>query len=340
MTITLLDHTRCEAARTCMRKFYYKMERGWNTNNKSSALTFGSSYHAAMDCLWARHTELYQSKASRQAVVEAAYEAFVKEWMEQGFNGPDDLGPDEIDQLLPRTPGTALEMLHEYPDAREHLFRDPSFKLIAVEQPFIVPIDPDNDKTWYCGRFDKLFEYRGEIIVGEHKTTATYSGTKKTKYHLKSNYIDSWSLHSQIFGYCYALRQLHGDKSGGVWIDAALVHREVHDVFRFIPINVKDVVLDAWLWNLHTVIDTILANRAVVAEREGGPYLAAYPHNFHSCTDFGGICEYADICRSVNNPAQLTEPPSGYVYDPWNPFSILNLQEIGITPNMTNEIQP
>ncbi len=287
--------------------------------------------------MWTRHIELYESKASRQAVIEAAYQAFLTEWVAQGFPHPDDMSPDDFDQLSPRTPMTVLEMLHEYPDAREHLFRDSSFKLLDVEQPFIVPIDPENDKLWYCGRFDKLFEYRGQVIVGEHKTTATHAGTKKTKYTFKSNYIDSWSLSPQIAGYNFALRQLYGDRSGGVWVDCALVHKDTHDLFKFIPIEVKDTMLDSWLWNLQVWVDQIVANKGVLPERIDGDYLAAYPQNFHSCFEYNSACEFTDVCRMIPNPAKLTEPPMGFKEEFWSPFRILDLEKIGITPEMAGE---
>ena len=326
--LEFFDNTRLNALRECERKYYYRHVRHWAPDAKKPALAFGSAWHSAMDILWGRTAELYQSKQSTRVVIDAAYEAFIAEWTKSGFPHPDELGPDELDDLAPRTPQVALEMLHAYVPARQHIFTDPSFKLLAIEKPFAVPLAPDDDTTWYIGRLDKVFSYRSRVIGMETKTTTSY---KKDGY-FRSDFVDDFMLSSQITGYNYALRMEYGDLSGGIWIDGALVHKSIHEGFIIIPEARSHDALDEFLWTVWTHIDSIRGNLKALEERRdpSASYMAAFPKRTTACGNYGG-CPFRSICSVVANPEKLTEPPLGFIESRWSPFEIVDLKKLGFS---------
>lgn len=329
--LALFDNTRVNAFKVCPRYFYFAHVRHWRVDEKSVALTFGSSWHAAMDVVWSAQDA--PTKLAKKEIVEIAYDAFVLEWM-KAMPDPDELSPDDLENLAPRTPFVAKEMIHHYLDARSHIFNDPSFKLLAVEQPFAVPLDPNDAGLFYVGRLDKIFEYRNQVLVGEHKTTSSY----KKDGPFRNDFIDGFAVSAQIDGYIYALRTEYGKRAAGVWIDGALVHKIEHAGFSFIPESRTDAALDSWLYETHTWLDGIRGNIAALAERRDpeAPYMDAFPRNTNSCVQYGR-CPWLDVCRVCANPEALKEPPLGYHYEPWSPFDVIKLQKLGFTVEGSGE---
>lgn len=325
--ITLYDNTRISEFKVCPRKFYWRHVRDFAPDGKSVALIFGGSWHAALDALYTNYRDLYGPQ--HDSVLAAAYEAFISKWMEEGLPHPSELDIDQLADMSPRTPQIAKEMLYAYPEARRHIFTDPSFELIAVEKPFAVPLDPNDESKWYVGRLDKVIKWRGKYLVIEHKTSTSY----KKGGPFRADFVDSFSLSSQIDGYLFGLRALYRDLAAGVWVDAALVHKEIHDGFKFIPVDRKGEHIDAWLYDTHSYIDQIEGNLEVV--REGNladaPYMAAFPKNTASCMQFNSQCAFADLCKTLANPAQEDAPPLGYHVERWSPVSELRLSELGFS---------
>jgi len=333
--LSLYDNTRILSFKTCPRKYYFEHIRHWRVDETSKPLVFGSSWHAAMDVVWdCQRLRKNGTKPKDKEIVDMAYDAFVQEWTANSFPHPDEMSPDNIDDFSPRTPHIAREMLFGYLEEREHIFSDMSFNVIAIEQPFAVPLDPDDPSLFYIGRLDKVFSYRKEIKVGEHKTTTSY----KKNGPFRADFIDSFAVSSQIDGYVYALRTTYGNTAREVWIDGALVHKSEHSGFLFIPESRSDSLLDQWLWETRVYIDEIEGNREVLTERSdpNADYLPAFKRNTNSCVQYGR-CPFMDICRAYANPEQLKDPPLGYKRDPWSPFDVLKLEKLGFTIENTTE---
>ena len=330
--VSLFDNTRISAFKVCPRYFYFAHVRHWQPEEKSPALAFGAAWHEGQDVLWRRAAETLDKK-KRKSVIEEIAEAFTRSWIENGMLPPDEMSPDDIEMLGARTPQNAIEMYYDYMDAREHIFSDPSFKVISIERPFAVPLSPDDPTLFYIGRLDKEFSYRNQTLCAEHKTTTSY----KRNGPFRNDFIDQFSVSSQIDGYIYALRMEHGDKAAGVWIDGTLVHKSERGS-KFIPESRSDEQLDSWLWETFGWLDGIFGNLAALAERKDDDtdYLPAFPRNTNSCTQYGR-CRYLDICRVVANPEKLPEPPLGYKTNPWSPFSTIKLEKLGFKVENTTE---
>lgn len=191
----------------------------------------------------------------------------------------------------------------------------------------MVPLDPE-ETLFYVGRMDKIFKKSGLIHIGEHKTSSLYSKASG----FRSTFIDSFSPNSQVDGYLHALHMLYGEKASSVWVDAALCHRDVHDIFKFIPVDRQTSQLSAWLYDTRWWIETIEESWARLDEiRDSGKtedFMTAFPKNTEACMDYGRSCPYLHLCKMVPNPIDIGTP-EGYKKEIWSPFDRLELEKLG-----------
>jgi hypothetical protein len=282
-----------------------------------------------MDVVWGSIAKGFEEDAP---IIKAAYAAFDEKWVELGFPSIMDWTPDDTDKYNPRTPDTAIGMLEHYVPTRRRLIS--GLNLLAIEQPFAVPLTEADPDLWYCGRLDKVYEAPDGVYIVDHKTTAWY---KKDGF-FRSEFIDGFSPDSQIDGYAYAAHMLYGDRFKGVFIDGALVHKNVHEGFCWIPVARHIDQLDAWLWETQHKIKRMEANKGMLGnyaeEMVSGDmsYMPAFEKNTGSCFSFNTPCPYLDLCKSWGNPhdAILSQgTPMGFEVEPWSPFDHIQLEKIG-----------
>ena len=114
------DNTRVSCAKNCLRQYYLRHIRDWVRDGKSIALSFGSSWHAAMDTAWG----LFWTDHSDKEILTAAISAFNKHWVEEeNLPAWETITPEQEDQFAPRTPGIAAEMLHSYISLRRPMLK-------------------------------------------------------------------------------------------------------------------------------------------------------------------------------------------------------------------------
>jgi hypothetical protein len=259
-------------------------------------------------------------------LTKAAMTAFVAYW-EQNATNAELMEVESGGRPEFRNAQTATEMVFNYIEERKHTLCRSDFELLDIERPFAVPLDPENPSLIYIGRWDKIFRYQGRIYIGEHKTTSLY----KREGPFQNSFVESFSPNSQIDGYLYAGMMEYGRDLKAVWVDAALVHRDVHDGFRFIPVERQFAQIETWLWETTYWINQIEANKSVygslanipASERAKLEYLPAFPKNTVSCTQYGG-CPYLDLCKMWSNPDRHPAP-LGFVEEKWEPFDELKI---------------
>lgn len=308
------DNTQLSDYKKCPRYYYLRHVRGWRPVGTAMPLIFGLAWHAAMDVVWRGF-----GKVPVDALVEVAMSAFEATWIEEGLKPISELNLQDLEMLGARTPMIAKAMLQNYIEKRTPIMEQST--LIAAERPFAVPIYQDRNDVWYIGRRDKDIELNGDKIVIEHKTTSEY----KIDGGFKTSYIEGWSPNSQCEGYLYAANvELNNVKY--VWVDAALVHKKVHDAFKFIPVSATFANLDNWLWEARDWISRVMSEKERLADQPiGQNVMGAFPKNTDSCNGKYGLCSFLNVCRGYANPQQLEAPPGGFVHDPWHPFDILNI---------------
>ena len=336
--LRLYDNTMLSDFRRCPRMWFYRHGLGWRPQTPSSALIFGNAWHNAMDVVW--RLVCWEKQRKDQLVVAEALKAFEACWEE--MDGPLTIEQYEASGYAAargpvRTVETAHEMLIYYTRDRRSVLTDPDFKLLDIERPFAVPIDPANPDLYYVGRLDKVARVRGKLRIYEHKTTTLGSGSSG----FQQRWIASFSPNTQVEGYLYAGSMLYGEPIKDVFVDGALVHASEHGMFRFVPVEKQWQTLDSWLWEAHYWISQVESNKAAMKRHEeacdwaasndpaASPpprYLAAWPKNTNVCTDFSG-CPYLDVCRVTSDPTQRALPP-GFRVEHWSPFDVLKLERI------------
>lgn len=321
------DNTKVSTHRECPRKYFYAHVLHISPEKTSSDLVFGISWHAAMDVVW----DGLQKGEDHKLLIRRGLAAFLAVWTEHGFPGLAEWTEDHWDEFAPRTPHTALGMLTNYLDKMSSFIQH-KCEVLAVEQPFAVPLFVGDTKTWYCGRQDKVVRYEGKVWVVDHKTTTQY---KKDGY-FKGSFIDGFAPNHQMEGYAYGATVQHRGDFGGILIDAALVHKTVFDGFRMLPIIGSEESLDQWLWETQYEVKRIEEFEEATAaakSRTDLSYLPAFPRNTRSCFNFGKACPYLDLCKGWENPlAEFDEQgiPMGFIERVWNPFEVNELEKLGM----------
>lgn len=310
---TYYDNTRLSDYKACPRQYFIRHVLGWTVDygRTAPALVFGSAWHEGMDTVWK-----YAKKVDQPTLTALAHDEFMKCWT--GYGYPESLDAVEAENLGARTPMVAKEMLWHYTEQRWSMLQN--MKLLACEQPFAVPL-PGLPDHWYVGRLDKVFEYNGQRLVGEHKTTSLY----RINGGFAPEWTESWYASSQVKGYQFG-GGLYFDGVDGVWVDGALVHKKVHDAFKFIPIAHHQSLLEEWItttitWASEVTENTRRWNAGVSVE-------IAFKKNEDSCYGKYGTCQFLDICRTCADPTSLAGPPLGFKEEKWEPFNVLKLDKL------------
>ncbi|KKL69520.1 hypothetical protein LCGC14_2114130 [marine sediment metagenome] len=279
LTPEFASNSRLSTVKACLRKFYFNYEKKLIKSGKAIPLDFGSCWHTAMDSLW--KSICWDKRYERSFVVDKAFSEWKIKWLKLGR--PVDIPLEVIKLYKMRTPGVAKEMLYSYFDLYINWLKQ--IELIAIEQPFAVPLDPNNPTRFYIGFFDKVYKISNRIYIKEHKTTTLYSVDQG----VQDRYIKSFEYDSQIDGYSIGLKIKYRDEPElkmGAEIDIALVHLKHHDIFKIKPVNKLDIYDKTWIED--TIFWWDFMDAAKAANK--------FPRNDSSCQNQYGTCDYLDIC--------------------------------------------
>lgn len=328
--IRLYDNTQIVDAQTCNRLQYLRHFEWLVEEDSKIWFDFGAAWHSSMDVIWKLMSE---KRLKLNVVTDRAFEAWCKEWESRDRPGPDDLDEDNMELMGIRNPMTAHEMIHFYVERRQRLFNNKTFRLISVEEPFAVPLNKEGSLL-YTGRWDKVIGLEGVIRGMEHKTTTAY----KWPRNLRKEYLASFVPNNQLDGYIYSGKSKYGKKFRGIYVDIALVHKDIHDCFELLPIERNEGALDAWLWETHYYINESERNRQALRNvKPTDGYMAAFPKKTSSCYRFPHNCQYLPVCSQTDNPMGIrkdipTDENGKAIYkvEKWEPFDYLKLNKIGL----------
>ena len=307
------DNTMIADYKSCPRKYFIRHILGWtiDAGTKAPALVFGSSWHAGMDAMWALgNTE------SLPNLVAAAMANFKETWEEEGYIY--DMSLEQQEELKARTPGIAGEMYYNYATQRERMLKEST--VLAIEKPIALPF-PHLTDIWYVGKLDKVVEYNG-IHILEHKTTTAYS----IKQTFQPDYIESWNCASQVKGY-QLIGSVYFPGLQDVWVDASLVHKKIHDAFRFVPVSHSWPLLEEWILDTTQWVVRMTTDEQKYKEAQDLS-TGAFPRNEDSCFGKYSRCPFLNICSTCADPTKLDEPPAGYKLERWEPFDTLGLDRL------------
>lgn len=307
------DNTALSSYKDCPRKYFIRHVMGWRSEGTSLPLIFGLSWHSGQDVVWK-----YAKQLDKETLRDSAMAAFLETWEAEGL--PAELDIQQLDWYSPRVPATAHEMYHHYIESRWPMLQQA--ELIASESPFAVPL-PRSEGIWYVGRLDKSVKFNNQKLILEHKSTTEY----KKDGGFKVDYVEGWYSDSQVKGYEFG-GDLFFDGIDAVWVDAALVHKTVHNAFRFIPVAHQKGLLEEWLTDTLEWVRRVEQDKATYQENGGRLAKGCFPKNEASCYGKFGRCSFLDICRTTSDPAALTQVPMGFIEEFWSPFDVLKLDKL------------
>lgn len=301
------DNSTLNDFRVCFRRGYFSKIRNFEPRGIRKGLLFGTCWHSAMDFVWANASAMDDIELLRGAVST----------FNESFDNTELAMVDDFD-LFPRTKSRAAEMLLEYVNRFSYELR--SLEVIAIEEPFIVPLSLDDEKLMYIGKLDKVIKHPDGIRFWDHKSAFSFS----------QSWIESFSPNSQFDGYSHAGHMTYGDSFKGCMVDGALVQKSKID-FKRIPLSRIPAQLDAWLYETLTLIYEIQYHEELLAkyrkEGYGANYLRCFPKNTCRCTEYYGVCPYLDLCKFQDNPDIYPLQELVYEEHKWQPFDIFETKD-------------
>ncbi len=327
--IVFLDNTRISLVKECPTKYLLKSKLGWVKDGMKAALDFGGSWHEGKAEIFQRVQQMrnYSEPVSPPIpppeywirIHEQAYEAFLAEWVKRGMPRPED-NPELMEQIFPRVPGIAKEMLWNYIQQEKQWIWE--VEILDIERPFVVPLfETDTKRIFLVGRRDLTYRDSTGVWAKEHKTSTLGASEKKMKQTgaiFQYKFLTSFNMSPQVAGYTFSLKLEYGTEARGVMIAGDLVHKKFQDKFLNIPVWKDDPWLEGWFNNTIWWIKQLF-------EIEKSDY---YPHNETSCENQYGTCEYRDICETCSDPRLLSQVPVDYKVDFWEPFDEQAMKDI------------
>ncbi len=302
-----LDNSRLTEWKRCPRMYFFHYHNHLVQDKLQPALDFGTCWHAAMDAVY----DGFFNKGLRGAeLAKLGMQAFNASWVTLGW--PLEISIADEAEYKGRTPGTALEMLHNYVSKRTPWLE--TLELVAIEKSFAVPIDPDDPSRVYVGRLDKVIKENGRYWGIEHKTSSLFSKADG----IQKSWSNDFEIDSQVDGYSFAMRTMFKEKSMGIYVDGALVRKQHHDVFKLLPISKIAGDANNWLEDVVYWWDQL----------ENGLKKKVFPRNApSSCRTVYGECHYRNACLYTPDVEAFKETPGGYKVAKWEPFSFDELRE-------------
>src|SRR5262245_56149067 len=201
-----IDSTMISCARSCSQKFFLEFCHGLRPTRFSIDLHAGACFATAVETVGKC---VHEHKMDLESALQRALAVFLDAW-----------GDLEPEKDTPKTKERVWEAVEEYfrmwPPLTDHV--QPHFVngKPTYEFTFAIPLEPAT-KVWnegyssydsfplhpsgepfiYCGRLDRLGDWRGKIVGQDEKTTTS----------IGSRWADQWGLRSQFMGYCWARQQ-------------------------------------------------------------------------------------------------------------------------------------
>lgn len=286
------DNTSIGLFKTCPRKYYYTIVKGYTHKVIPPPLAFGIHLHTLLQT-WHKlvATDLDRHTALTRIVKLAG---MLGETLPAGDSA--------------RTKETLVRTIIWYLD---QFWDDPSVSIVtpdgspAVEYHFWIPfMTHQGIDVYLCGHIDRLVKWQNQVYVCDYKTT---------KYQLDKKFFDKFKPSTQMPLYVTASHliadRLHSFPSAhGVIIDGIQLGvnftRNSRSVVEFSLEEIEEYIQSLQYWII----------QAMDASKKG-----QFPPNEESCERYGG-CVFRDICAKP--PARREAYLKGnFAIRPWNPVN-------------------
>lgn len=274
MNILKIDNTKRSCFSQCPKKYYWQFVRHLKSLKGSTALRFGSTYHA------------FQEEYRRQKLLGADLQyckgsATLKAtevWTQES----------ECGQLFEHDYRTYLQCsdtFHQYLD----FYGETDFKPLMVEHVFSVPF-----AAW--GHYEVMFEGKIDLIGSLDDDVLSVVDDKTSGYTAYHVFAEK---RAQLMGYCWVANKLHPEfKINQAYINLALVkqsgkvgNKVVTTEFNRMPYLYSNKDIEDW----YSMMQGECKQLCEAHEKNN-----FYPI-FESCQTKYGACDYVTLC-GMSNP--------------------------------------
>lgn len=298
-SLDILDSTKLHAYMSCPRMFFYEYVLGWRPSRPNNHLHFGKAVHLAME-----HIILH---GYRTEAVIRALELFNDEYR-SAF-------PESTDVLFtPKTPGRFFDLLIQY--LRTYPDDLTRYKVYKTEIGGTIALSPTHRLAY---KMDTILQdtHTGMYCSLEHKT--------KGGNYIGQDYATDFELSVQVGTYTHVLNSIFPPAEvSGIIINCLCFKKTKNPEFllqRF-PISLSNEQMYGWLENTKHWMDMIERDFLELESTSiNKPRMNCFPLNGRSCTNWGRVCTYHDLCMSWQNPIQHQDRmPVDLMVDFWNPL--------------------
>lgn len=321
-----VDNTMLSTFDDCMLKYKESMEDHWSSRFQGGALGHGIAIHAGL-AAW--YQGLLDGKSKNQRIDEGIAE-IQRTWNPEH--------PRDDYRTLERAQKLLLKYIETYPQE--------SFKILAVEVPFAVPLTPpawldcansflvrdDNyphfvipyigEPRWncpgksdaaglcgHCGRECEPIEYGGiyDLLV-QFGASTIYVVDHKTTSQLGSTYFLQFNPNNQITGYVWGAEQLSGRKVAGAIINAMCLTTAGNMKFE------RDMTARTPADLAEFRSDVIWKCNAIAQARRTG----VWPKSTSMCQGKYGMCGYHSIHVLADEGERQLRRETDYVKRVWD----------------------
>jgi len=284
----------------CQRKFLLSHIYNLRSGEPSKHLVFGAAYAKGLEVA---RKEFYNGNHDKPNYMGKALIAAIREW----DHSLDDPLEDENKSLYNCL--CAIDFyFKEYPMATDWLQPiDNADGNPAVEFTFAIPLQlkgPTGDPVLYSGRFDMFADFQGGVAVEDDKTTTS----------LCAQWINSWTLDSQMTGYIWAGRE-HGFECSTAIIRGTSILKRSFGTAQAIEQR-TDWEIESWYNLLHHNLYDMLE-----AYTKGEDHFL--PSYGQACKAYGG-CPYIQLCKKENWKDWIEPEFHEYI---WNPLEIAGVKD-------------
>lgn len=267
-----LDNTKRTAFVTCPRKYYWAYVRNLAPFIGSTALRYGSAWHAMMEELY--RSVLQEGWKDLGHYIPQVMAAAKAKWDKESLNFTFYDDYRSLENL-----GTSFLLW------KDTFSNDPTFlEVVQLERRFEIPLPSFEDSIVFTGRIDMDVKLSGIPYMFEHKTTGTAVTMAASRLHRSP----------QMLGYTWAEKQQGIDMEGALVCIHHISARKNKDgvygkptiAFHRSPQLYTKHDLDDWLDSFKYTAEKVLEAR----EKN------RFPMHHDNCYQFGA-CKYTGLCE-------------------------------------------
>lgn len=302
----ILDSYAMQAAKKCLRYYFFKIVLGMNSKGKTPPyFTFGSAYHKFREVLELEYKLVNPEKTFTSAEIEDAqktcFVSALKEailYYDKATGGKNPDVGDKFDFL------TRERLIQSCAISFTHWKKEKSqnrIQVLAVEQPFNVQLgNIDGEHT--SGRFDQIVRWNGKIYGRDFKTSS-----KEGMFYQRG--LDP---NDQFTRYTYAEQKLAGQRVEGQLIEVLYNSKTKGPLVNTYISSRTQWQLDDWEKS------DVFHRETIRRARE----LDTWPLQEVSCS----FCEMHSVCKMGSEGSQIMKLKSEFVQKPWDNMTV-HLQE-------------